>query len=522
MDSLFNTTTHLTLAAFGPIDWLVLVGYMGMMLAIGWWASRGQTDEHTYFQGGRAMPTWAVALSVLATALSAATFIGAPQIAYSGDLSYLILNIGGILGAVFVAVVFLPPLYHAGTITIYGYLGRRFGPAATLAASITFLFGRLLASGARLFMAGIAFSLILFGDIHTSYLLGAIVVFGVIGTIYTALGGIKAVIWTDVVQIVVVVGAVILSIVMLLDAIPLSIGQIYELLQEREKLRVVDTSPDLGKAFTLWAAVAVTFANVASYGVDQDLVQRMLTTRSAWRASLSLVVSNLLGIPVVGLFLIAGLLLSIFYGMPEVMGDAAPTEILDDTRKVYPQYLVNHLPMGLAGLAMAGLFAAAMSSFDSAVNAMASSLVADLQPGRAGGRGAGGTVAASRWAVIGMGVLLSVFAIGAALMQQAGGQDLINFALGVMSFAYAGLLGVFLTALLTRRGTVTSVVIALVAGALVVLAMQPYVLAPMTEAMFGEPFAIAWPYWMVVGTAVSFAICAAPKGGQSLDVSSNE
>ncbi len=496
---------QLTLATFGALDWSVLAAYLLVMLAIGWWASRGQADESTYFQGGRAMPTWAVALSVLATALSAATFIGAPQIAYNGDLTYLILNIGGILGAVFVALVLLPPLYRAGTITIYGYLGQRFGPGATAAASVCFLFGRLLASGARLFMAGIAFSLILFNDIDTPSLIAAICVFGVIGTAYTAMGGIKAVIWTDVVQIVIVVGAALLSIALLLDAIPLSVGEIYELLREREKLRVVDTSWDLGKAFTLWAGIAVMLANVASYGVDQDLVQRMLTTKSAWRASASLIVSNLLGVPVVMLFLIVGLLLSVFYGMPEVMGDAAPAEALNDSRKVYPQYLVHHLPAGLAGLAMAGMFAAAMSSFDSAVNAMASSVVADFPWKRKAGRN---PLLESRWAVVGMGVLLSVFAIAAAMMQQAGGQELINFALGVMSFAYAGLLGVFLTALLTNRGNTTSVIAALVVGAVSVLMMQPYV----TEPLFGEGVTIAWPWWMVIGTAASFAVCAAPAG----------
>jgi len=524
----------LILAAFAAVDWLIIVAYLALMLGIGAWASRGQEDEQSYFLGSRRMPAWAVTLSVLATSLSAATYIGVPQLGFTGDLTYLMLNLGGFLGVLVVATVFIPPLYRAGTVTIYGYLGRRFGPGAMVAASVVFLFGRLLASGARLFMAGIAFSLILFDQTTTAYVVAAILLFGVIGTAYTCMGGIKAVIWTDTLQILMVIGAALLCIGVLVWRLPMDGGQIIAALQnagpdgDTNKLAVInsgfdaDGRYDWGASFTLITAFAVMFINVGSYGTDQDLVQRMMTTRSAWRASLSVFAAQLLGMPVVLLFLIIGLLLSLYFATPEAMPDYATATSVDDTRGIYPQFLVHHLPAGLSGLTMAGLFAAAMSSLDSAINAMASTAIADLR--RRPKAPPAGTPAtqhdlnASRWMVIGMGGLLTVFAVVAAVAQRAGGQTLIDFALGVMSFAYAGLLGVFLTALLTKRGNTVSVIAALLVGAAVVAMLQPWALGPLTDALFGGPFKLAWPFWMPIASTFALLVCVIPRGAPPQEV----
>jgi len=508
------------LATFEIVDWLILVLYFAVMIAIGALAARGQSGTQSFFLGGRAMPAWAVTLSVLATSLSAATFIGVPQLSYNGDWTYLIFNIGAILGAILVAFVFIPPLYHAGTITIYGYLDQRYGAAAAVGASTAFLVGRLLASGARLFMAGIAFSLILFDEPRTNYLIFAIVLLGAIGTIYTVCGGIKAVIWTDVLQIIVVIGAAILSIYLLLQRIPLSITELIDLLEHvhgENKLRVVDWTWTGSRPFTVWGGCAVTFLYVASFGVDQDLIQRCMTTRSTWGASGSMIVSNLLAAPVILLFLVIGSLLYVFYNMPDVMGAAAPIVGVTDSRQVYPQFLVHQLPAGLSGLAMAGMFAAAMSSFDSAVNAMAATVIGDLwTPWKRWWRPTSNHeidpdtgLHVPRLAVLGMGVLLTGFAVVATYLQQAGGQTLVDFALGVMTFAYAGLLGVFLTALLTPRGNNASAIAALFAGAVVVLLCQPYML----PRLMGQQFTLAMPWWMVIGTTVSFLVCVAGAPG---------
>lgn len=517
-------------SALGVVDWLVLAGYCGVVLLIGAWVGRGASDNENYFLGGRSMPGWAVAMSLLATSLSAATFIGGPQEAFGGNLTYLMLNLGQILGVLVVAFLFIPVFHRAGTITIYGFLGDRMGRGAGTAAGVAFLAGRLLASGARLFIAGIAFSLILYGDTQPKHLLFAIVLFGVLGTAYTAMGGIKAVIWTDTLQLVIVVGSAILAVALLLKAIPLSIPEIFDVLRQSHltsadgsdggsKLDIVDLSLDHTKAYTLWAALAMTAFNAAAFGTDQDLVQRLLTTRTPGKAVASLIGAILLSIPTTLLFLAIGLLLYVFYTRPDVMGNAAPAEALNDSRKVYPQFLLYHLPAGVRGLALAGLFAAAMSSLDSAVNAMASSAVADVwQPLRRALRGGDDTLetepepseqassndgAVSRAMVILMGLLLTGFAVMAAVLFDPEKNTLIAYALGIMTFAYAGLLGVFLTAILTQRGNTPSVIAALLAGAGFIAAFRFVPMLADTK--------LAFPYVMLLGSIVSFMVCVVGK-----------
>src|SRR5438876_1051402 len=250
-----------------------------------------------------------------------------------------------------------------------------------------FLIGRLLASGARLFIAAIPVCLLLFGSFEPSkaQIITAIILIGALGTAYTVAGGIKAVIWTDTIQLCIVMGTTLLTIGLLLHKIPAPITEIWHALAtpgagpHGSKLKLIDVSTDVTRPFTLWTAlIGATFMGVAAAGVDHDLAQRMLTAKSALRGSLSLIASQFLSVTVVSLFLIIGLLLYIYYGRPDLMGAAAPTDPMRTTQQVYPQFLLYHLPAGLRGLAIAGMFAAAQGSLDSAINAMASSAVADL------------------------------------------------------------------------------------------------------------------------------------------------
>lgn len=491
--------------AFTVLDWTVVINYFLFVLFIGLCSSKKQKSDKSFFLGNRSMPVWAVSLSIIATSLSAVTFIGAPQEAYQGDLSYLVLNIGGALAVCIVAVFFLPAFYRSNSLTIYGYLEQRFNTKVRIAAGITFLFGRLLASGARLFAAAMGSSLILYGtgEEHLYQTIVMVLILGFTGTLYTLSGGIKAVIWTDVLQIFVVIGSAVLSIVVLLQKIPLSIGEIIDYLNcctnlntGASKLTLVHTTFDWQNPYTIWTGTfAIVFLNMASYGVDQDLVQRMLTCKSAFRGGVSLILSHLLSICVVLLFMCIGLLLYLFSD-PGVMGSHAVS--FSTSELVYPQFLIQHLPPGISGLAIAGLLAASMSSLDSAINAMASSAIADIwRPLKQKTSEMEGNVFHSRVAVCLMGIALTVFAIFSALTYDPANTSLLGFALGVMSYAYAGLLGIFFTGLFTRRGNTKTVYAALIAGAATVFALQP--------ASFG--IQIAWPWWMVIGTFVSFTIC---------------
>jgi len=542
----------LTLAMLARVDYCIIIVYLLLVVLIGFASARKQFSDRDYFLGGGNMPTWAVSLSVLATSLSAATFVGVPQFSFSADLSYLILIPGGLIAVSIVAFFFIPAFYRAGTLTIYGLLEKRFGSDASYAVSITFLIGRLLASGARLFIAAIPVTLILFGveGITVKHTVLAVIILGLVGTAYTLMGGIRAVIWTDVLQFFILLGAGILTMVLLFRDIPLPPAEIAEVLTHggefvENKLNIVSTSTNIGASYTVWTGFfAIVFLNMASYGVDHDLVQRMLTCSSPLRGGMALIVSNLLGIPVVFLFLIIGLLLYVYYSLPEVMGDARPMDMIEGSVQIFPQYILNHLPPGAKGLAMAGIFAAAMSSFDSAVNAMAASFIADVQPhlgeklrnfiritakaeeaspkiesasvinksdslSEEGHKEIG--ITSSRITVLGMGLLLTLFACVAAVTYDPDRDTLIGFALGVMSYAYAGMLGVFLTALFTRRGNSSTVICALCVGAGVVLLLQPSIFGRLTYKYFGMVYNVAFPWWMVLGTTASFIVCVLGK-----------
>src|SRR4051812_5328275 len=150
------------LAEFGPLDWGVVGAYFAAMIAIGIFTSRKKQDTNDYFLGGRSLPTWAVSISIVATTLSAATFVGAPEQSYGGNLTYLSIALGNVVAVVAICTIFVPKLYRAGTVTIYGYLAHRFGEGSRVAVSMMFLLGRMLASGARLFIAAMPLCLLIF------------------------------------------------------------------------------------------------------------------------------------------------------------------------------------------------------------------------------------------------------------------------------------------------------------------------------------------------------------------------
>ena len=237
----------------------------------------------------------------------------------------------------------------------------------------------------------------------------------------------------------------------------------------------------------------------------------MLTCRSARRGSGALLLSYVISWPVIALFMLAGLLLHVYYQRPDLMGAAAPAvPAVDDSRKVFVTFILSpEMPTGLRGLMMAGLFAAAMSSLDSALNAMASTTVSDFyRPWRykrgLGDITPGKQVRVSRFAVILWAVALGLFAAVCVFWQRASDERLIDFALGVMVFAYGGLLGVFLTTLFTKRGSSRSAVAALVTGFAVVVAMKTY---PVVFRI--TPIAFGWQ--MVVATMLSFSVCCFGK-----------
>ncbi len=515
------TLAAATHSGFAPLDWLIVGLYLASMVATGLYFARKQKTADDYLLASHRIPAWAAAVSIVATSVSAATFLGAPEQAFTGNLTYLSMNLSALIAVIIVAIVFIPAFYRGNVATVYQFLGTRLGPAAARHAGLAFICGRLLASGARLYIAAIPVSLIIWNDLAPAHLIAAVAVLTTVAIAYTLLGGLSAVIWTEVPQAFLFVGAALVAIVMLLRAIPASTADIASTLSSAlapngsHKLTVFDTRWDPTSDFSLWSSLlGLTLFNIAVYATDQDLAQRMLSCRTAIRGAWSAILSNIIGFVVALLFLIVGLLLWVFYTRADVMGSALPAPPDDDTRQIFLSYILAHVPAGLRGVMLAGLFAAAMSSIASSMGAIASTIVTDfIRPARRDLTDAA-AVRASRIGVLAAGIALGAIASACVIWQHSASEKIIPFAMGVMLFAYTGLLAVFLAAALTKRGTSTSVAAALIAGAVAIAAMKfgPMLRVPMFVAHAADgalrPLSLGWQ--MTIGTALAFCICIIP------------
>ncbi len=528
MDALRTTVSDASLHA---IDWLAIAGYFALVLTIGALAARrsGRGGDE-FLLAGRSMPVWAVAISVLATSQSAATFVGGPQQSFDGNLTYLAANIAVLLASIIVAFVFLPAFYRRRVTSIYELLGQQYGTGPQRMASAMFMIGRVFAGGARLFILAVPFSLVAFGETTHAQMVQSILIIVVVAAAYTMLGGIRAVIWTDVLQAGVYIGAIALALLILWQKIPLSLDQAVDVLRSDpagDKLRVFQWSADspgdfFTQPYSMPAIICgLTLLMLAAYGTDQDLAQRMLTCKSPARGGWSMILATIIGWPVVVMFLLMGLLMFVFYNRPDIMGDAAPLYTIDRSHEVFIEFIRHEMPMGVRGLMLAGLFAAAMSSLDSELNAMASTIIADfyrpwrLKRDREYARGNRAEVIVSRWAIVFWAANLGGFACLCVWWYDHSEQRIIDFALNVMVFAYSGLLAVFLTALLTRRGNAQSVIAALVTGFIAVLAMRPALWGPVVAKLTGSEvdvtIPLAFPWQMLIATTLSFVVCCTGK-----------
>jgi SSS family transporter len=523
----------------GTVDWVVIGCYFALLAGSGaLFAWRARRRAHSspnsaagYFTADHAMPVWAVAVSILATAQSAATFTGVPEQSYQGNLAYLATNVGGLIAAFILATVFIPAYYRRRVTTPYQLLEQRFGSGAKLAASWTYMVGRVFASGARVYIGAVPVSIALFGEADAGNLAIAVAAFMAFGTLYTLAGGITSVIWTDVLQVAVYLGAAVVTVAILAGKITAPWPDVMAALSTggpdgTSKLSLFPTGFRADGSFD-WASeinlvtilTGFVLITLASHGTDQDLVQRMLTCKSARKGSLSVISGLLVGVPAVGLFLVLGLLLWIFYHRPDLMGDVKPNEPPGEGSKVVLRYIMNEMAAGgsgAAGLMIAGVMAAGPAGINSGLNSMASTFVTDVYRPRHPDRDEAHYVRVSRLAVVVWGVVLAAFALLCIPWFKASGQTIIGFVLGLMNFAYAGLLGVFLTALFTRRGSTASAIAALVVGALVALALRPEIWRVVLVWRTGNPdavlsFWLAFPWQLAVATLAAFLTASSTR-----------
>ncbi|NNJ72602.1 MAG: sodium/solute symporter [Enterobacterales bacterium] len=509
--------------AFSGIDWFVFIVYFSIIALTGWYFSRVKvTDTNTYFLGGHKMPLILVAISLLATSQSAATFLGGPDQGYRADLTYLATNLGTILAAIFVAKVMLPRFYELRVSTVYELLQRRFGSKTKQGAGAMYLVGRVFASGARLYMAAIAVAMILFQNVDPTSVIIAICILSAIGLLYSFVGGIRAVIYSDAIQCVVYVFAAIAVIYFLMTSISVSYAEIIQALQvpidgSDSKLRLLDFRLNFGAegTFSVWASLTgFLLLGIASFGMDQDMTQRLLTCKSAAESTRAMLLSMIFVIPVVLLFMMIGLLLYVFYQRPELMSANQTGELIQsfDGEKItiFMYYVLNEMPAGLRGLVTVGIVAAALSTLNSGLNSMSSVIVQDFyrpwQQIRQKQQPELHFVFAGRIGMLIATIALASMAILSFYWQRYTDMPLLAFALSVMVFAYSGLLGVYFNALFTTRGNTTSALLALIAGFLTTLFFQPYI-----QAIFNMNIDLAFPYQLTIATSVAFLVCFAGR-----------
>jgi Na+/proline symporter len=506
-------------ASFGWLDWGAVGIYFAVIAVAGALLNRRVTaDARDYFLAGGAVPAWLSAISVLATTQSAATFLGGPDYGYRGDFTYLSTCLGALLAVILVAHVFIPRFYAERVTTVYELLGRRFGAGATKAAGAMFLLGRILAGGARLYLAAIAVSMMIFADVTPGGVAVASLALIVAAFLFTFHAGLRAIVWLDLIQFITYVGAALAIGGLLLWRLHAPLATIVQHLAAapggHDKLRLFDLSLNPADPFALPAVLTGVFLlYVGNYALDQDTTQRLLACKDARAGARGLYMSIAATVPVVWLFIAIGSLLYLFYNGG--VGQTAPAaKFHGENITVLMHFILTEVPPGLRGVMTVGVMATAVGTTMSALNAMASVLVEDFyRPWRT--RRANPPeahfVLAGR---IGMG-LVGLATLGMAVVsyywQHSTGAALLEFVLSVMNFAYAGLLGVYFTAVFTGRGSAVSVYAALLVGFLAIVALQPVV-----ATAIGLPHALralSFPWQLCIGTAAAFVTCVAGSPG---------
>ncbi|MCX6975682.1 MAG: sodium:proline symporter, partial [Verrucomicrobia bacterium] len=372
------------------IDGFVILVYFVAIVGIGLYAGRGNATLQEFALGGHKIPWWAVLASIIAAETSAATFLGTPAEGYKTlGFAYAQLAIGTILARVIIAYLFIAPYFHFKVQSIYEYLTVRFGSRTKNMASGIFLLGRVLGIGVRLYLGGVILVVIwryLFPEAQITiwtYFWGIVFV-TVVTTLYTAVGGIKAVVWTDLIQACLMCGAVIFAIFAILRGIPGGLTKVDSMLNGNT-VAMFQTGWDATRPFgdairamlenpyTILAAIlGSTFLTMATHGTDQDMVQRMLTAENISKSRFSLIVSGFADIPIVLAFLSVGILLWVHYQInPDPSLPTAHNEI-------FAHYIVHEMPVGIRGLIIAGVFATMMGSTSAALNALATSFIRDF------------------------------------------------------------------------------------------------------------------------------------------------
>jgi SSS family solute:Na+ symporter len=465
------------------VDLAVILAYL---IAVTWFGARfrkGQTSLADYFLGGRHAPWWAISLSIVSAETSTLTIVGTPALSFAGNLGFLQIVFGYLLGRLAVSMLFLPHYFRGEMFTAYELMRRRFGGRIRRLTAAIFLVTRALAEGVRVFAISLVVSIVLgTGEIASIALVVGLTLF------YTFEGGMTAVIWTDVAQMCLYVLGAAVSLAAIVSKIPGGWAHIATVAGEADKLQVFDfrfspTMQFLSRKYSFWAGLlGGGFLTMASHGTDQLMVQRLLSARNEAESRRALLASWLVIFFQFSLFLAIGVALFVYYREAHLV---APREL----DRIYAEFVWRHLPVGVAGLVTAAILAAAMANLSAALNALASTTVIDFARWRPTAERR--SEAASLKLARGMTLVWGVVLVAIGMLARHWG-SVLESGLSIASVTLGLLLGVFLLGVLTGRVREWAAMAGVLAG-----------LAAVLYVRFWTP--IAWTWWVLIGSTVTFA-----------------
>lgn len=492
---------------FTWIDWSIVIALLLATTLAGKWLAGRQESYRDFFRGSKALPWWAVSASIVSAQLSGRTFIAMPFLVFQGNFTYFMLPMIGALLSRFIVAFWLMPIYYAREIySPFDFIGQRLGMHAKKAMSVLFMFGCLLGEASQLYLTAVLVQVLLQGPLGwfeqwtgMSPVVASIWLIGIVSVAWAMLGGITTVVWTDVIMTTLFTIGAIVALATVALSLPGGVGEMASVAWHNDKLTLWNFNPSFTQPFTFWAALfASTFSGIGALGTNHENAQRLFCCKNANHAKLAIILSWT-GIIVPLSCMLIGAALFAYYQRFPLTGEAAAL-VQQKGEYIFPVFVATAIPVGIAGLVVASVIAAAVPT--SALAALAQTTVSLLggqkmdDSGAQGGRRA---VNLSRWMIAVWGVLLCVSAISllSATRYYKTVLDLI-FTLG----GYTGgalMAGLFL-ALFARRTDGSGYLFSAPLSVLVVFAVANHnPLANDTVAICGAVLVILWIVWLVVG-----------------------
>jgi SSS family solute:Na+ symporter len=460
----------------GTADIVIFIVYLVGIVLFGSSFYKKNKSAEAFTLGNQNIPSWVISLSIFATFVSSISYLALPGQAYLTNWNAFAFSLS-IPFATYMAVKFFVPLYRSvNSPSAYTYLEQRFGPWAKIYVSIMYLLTQLMRAGTILFLLAIMLHALLDWDITT-----IIIVTGFSVMMYSLLGGIQAVVWTDAIQAIILIGGALVCIVTLAVNMPEGPGQIFRIASENNKFSLGDFGASLTGP-TFWVVLVYgIFINVQNYGIDQNYIQRYMTSGSEREAKRSALFGGLLYVPVSALFLFIGTALYSFYTANQGL---LPADIPAD--KVFPEFIVHQLPTGLTGFLIASVFAAGMSTISTSINSSATVILTDyfkLSPDKPGNN------RKSMRILYLASFLISVFSIGIAIAM-INVQSALDAWWKLASIFSGGMLGLFLLGFLVKKVNKPAAITGVVAGVLIIgwMSLSPIFFPGTALEPYGSPF----------------------------------